>query len=166
MKTEHGTHWLGIVLWAVFGLILLTTIILSIGPNPPFDSDLIEGLEHGLDYAALTAVLLLAGVWRPGRGEARFPRGAVAVVALVFLLGGAIEIAQGAWFTRTTDLLDLAANVLGSTAALIGWALLRHHWKTGPGPSPARSVHSPPEPVAPSRIFTEKAGVPTRPTPR
>ncbi len=145
-------------------MILLVTIILSIGPNPPFDSDLIDRLEHGADYAALTAVLLLAGVWRPGRGVARFPRGAVAVIALVFVLGGAIELAQGAWFTRTTDLLDLAANVAGSMLALIGWRVLRHRWRIERDPPREVSVQSPPDPV--TRAFTEKVGAPSRPTPK
>jgi VanZ family protein len=166
LKTHRGKHRVGIALWAVVGVILLVTIILSIGPNPPFDSDVIDRLEHGLDYAVLTAVLLLAAVWRPGYGHARFPNGAAVVLGLVFVLGGAIELAQGAWFTRTPDLLDLAANVLGSTAALTGWALLRHRWKARPGTSPTRPVHSPPDLLSPSPAFTEEALVPSRPTPR
>ena len=80
---------------------------------------------HVASYFATCLCLLLAAVWRPGRGDGPFPmwglRGAVALVAS----GAAIEFIQGAFTSRQAELADVLADLIGVSAALVLHGLLR-----------------------------------------
>jgi VanZ family protein len=125
------------LLWGLSAFLIVSSVVLSIDPEPDvyYGLDLTDGALHLLGYGGLTGTLLLAAVWRPGRGRGRFPRAAPLVVAGTVLLGAAIEVAQAFVPGRTSDWRDFVANVLGITLALTGWATMRLTSRLPGGPS-------------------------------
>ena len=80
---------------------------------------------HFLAYFFTVGSLLLAAVWRPGRGAGRFPRATGWIVGAAVLVGAGLELVQGSMPNRQMELMDAAANTLGSLAALGAWAGVR-----------------------------------------
>lgn len=113
------------VLWTVALASLGTVVLLSLGPGGGrsgiFAAD---KLWHAVGYGALTGTWLLAAVWRPGRGEGRFPQGAPVVVVGAVLLGAMLELFQ-ILVGRSADPLDWLANVVGVSIVSTVWLMLR-----------------------------------------
>jgi VanZ family protein len=80
---------------------------------------------HTGSYLALTFLLLLAAVWRPGRAAGGRGVPGLVVVLSVALFGILIEGAQGVIFERTADVADAVANVIGIGLAWAAWSMLR-----------------------------------------
>jgi hypothetical protein len=100
----------------------------SLGPAPSVLNafSLSDKLLHFGAYAATTGAFLLAAVWRPGRvGGGPFPDVAARIVLSAVVVAIALELAQGAFTSRTMDALDAIAGSLGALAGLGAWALLR-----------------------------------------
>jgi hypothetical protein len=112
-----------LVLWVVAWLLVAGVVWSSLGPPPSALADLSFGdkLLHFGAYAATTGTFLLAAVWRPGRGPGGFPRSAPLILGAAIVLSGVIELAQGAFTSRTADAWDAVASTLGATAA---WRLV------------------------------------------
>ena len=112
-------------LWALSGLLFAAILLFSFGPQrsvPTFD--LSDKIRHAINYGALTGCLLLAAVWRPGRGDGNFPRAALSLMAAVVVFGVLVEIAQGLFFDRTADPIDALADAGGALAAFLAWRRL------------------------------------------
>ena len=114
------------VLWAAGLLFAGITLVYSLVPTPPQDAFAIgDKWLHTASYFATSLCLLLAAVWRPGRGDGPFPGwsppGAVALV----VAGAAIEVAQGLFTSRDAGLADVVADLVGVGAALLVHALLK-----------------------------------------
>lgn len=113
------------LLWTMVGVVAIGTVALSLAPTttePPFPG--VDKVFHFSVYATLTFLLLLAGVWRPGRGYGRWPWGAGWVVAGAALLGGSIELAQSL-VSRDPNIFDACANLAGALVALGLWRAIR-----------------------------------------
>jgi VanZ family protein len=83
-----------------------------------------DKLLHFGAYAATTGTFLLAAVWRPGRGPGGFPRSAPLIVGAAIVLSGLIELAQGAFTSRTADAWDAVASILGAAVAWAAWRVV------------------------------------------
>ena len=115
-----------LVLWVVAWLLVAGVVWSFLGPPPSALADLSFGdkILHFGAYASTTAMFLLAAVWRPGRGRGGFPRSAPLIVGSAILLSGVIELAQGAFTSRTAEPLDAVAGVVGAIAAWAAWRLV------------------------------------------
>lgn len=112
------------IFWAIPLLLLLFGIFRSLQPET---SGLrLDLLHHGLGSVALSLSLLLAAVWRPGKGDGLYPNGQWWVVGVVVAMGGLIEMTQvvsgDSRFGSAASFRDLTLDTLG---ALCGWAI----WK-------------------------------------
>jgi VanZ family protein len=114
-------------LWGAGLLSAGITLAYSLVVAPP-QSDAFTVSDKALHFAAYFATslcLLLAAVWRPGRGDGPFPtwglRGAMGLVAA----GALIELVQGAFTARQPELIDVVADLLGVGAALLLHGLMR-----------------------------------------
>ena len=108
--------------WAIPLVLLLFGVFRSLQPET---SGLrLDLLHHGLGSVALSFSLLLAAVWRPGKGDGLYPTGQWWVVGSVVVMGGLIEAIQivmgDSRFGSAASFRDLALDSLG---ALVGWAL-------------------------------------------
>jgi VanZ family protein len=115
-------------LWALSGVLLLAIVVLSLGPEgPPEPFSLADKMWHAVAYAALTGCLLLAAVWRPGRGSGWLAGRAWAIALGAALLGTFLEVAQAfdPFADRHGDVGDWLANTLGLLAAFGAWRVLR-----------------------------------------
>jgi len=115
-------------LWALGGALLIAIVILSLGPKgPPQPFSLADKLWHGLAYFALTGCLLLAAVWRPGRGSGLLPGAAGAITVGAVVLGVILEIAQAfdPFADREGDVADWLANAIGVLVGFGVWSYLR-----------------------------------------
>jgi hypothetical protein len=114
-----------LVLWVVAWLLVAGVVWSSLGPPPSALADLSFGdkLLHFGAYAATTVTFLLAAVWRPGRGSGGFSRSAPLIVGAAIVLSCVIELAQGAFTSRTADGWDAVASILGAVAAWAAWRL-------------------------------------------
>jgi hypothetical protein len=115
-----------LVLWVIAWLLVAGVVWSSLGPPPSALANLSFGdkLLHFGAYAATTGMFLLAAVWRPGRGPGGFPRSAPLILGAAIVLSGLIELAQGAFTSRTPDAWDALASALGAAAAWASWRLL------------------------------------------
>lgn len=118
-----------VVLWAAAGVCVFLTLWWSLLTGPPEENLFanVDKVEHGLAYFMTSLLLLLAGVWRPGRGDGPFaPWGAWVPFALI-VAGGAIEILQS-FIGRDAELGDWMAEIVavalawGTVAALRAWS--------------------------------------------
>jgi VanZ family protein len=106
-------------LWIVlYGVWLIAIAVLSLDSNPPqVDLGVLgwDKLQHAGAYALLTFLGIMA--FRPlGRS---LPFTALTAFAISFVLGGALELGQGALTaTRFADSHDLLANTLGAVAGI------------------------------------------------
>ena len=125
MKQIARDRMIDSALWALSGLFILVFIGLALGPppqSPPFS--LADKMFHAAGSAAIAGSLLLVAVWRPVRGKGPFPSAAAMIVIGTVAFGVAIEVAQQL-VSRSAEVLDAFADLLGVTAALVVWALMR-----------------------------------------
>lgn len=117
------------VLWVLAFSTAGLTLGLSFGPPPPGTSAFPEAdkVWHFLAYFVTTSLLLLAAVWRPGRGPGPFARHEWLLAPAVLLAGALIEVGQASFTsTRRGELSDWLAEVLGVLFALaLNWLLRR-----------------------------------------
>lgn len=97
--------------------------VLGTAPGHRPDFDWIDKAWHFLGYGALTGTLLLAAVWRPGRGDGRLPRAGLWVAGLVLTVAWLTEALQ-APFDRDVELLDALADLGGVLAGYAVWRML------------------------------------------
>ncbi len=107
---------------------LATLTTLSLTPDPPVpDAPLADKATHVLAYGGTTLVLLLAAVWRPGRGDGPFRTGTAIVAFGLLALGVGLEVVQGLeiFGPRTAEPADAVANGIGVVAGVAVWWLVR-----------------------------------------
>jgi hypothetical protein len=114
------------LLWVVAFILLVLSFVLSWGPPRPFGPRFgwDDKTWHLLGYGGLCASLLLAAVWRPGRGPGRFPRASWHVALLVLGVAWLTEALQGP-FGRDVELLDAVADLAGVAVGFATWTTLR-----------------------------------------
>jgi VanZ family protein len=118
-----------VVLWAAAILCGLLTLWWSLVSSPP-ERDLFKGvdkLQHGLAYFVTSLLLLLAAVWRPGRGDGPFARWRAWVVGALIVAGAGIEVLQS-FIGRDADLGDWIAEIVAVGLAwgvVLVWSRLR-----------------------------------------
>jgi hypothetical protein len=113
------------LLWEAAGLVALLALLFSLGPAPTlFTFSWIDKAQHVAGYATLCGLVLLAAVWRRGRGVGRFPNAAFIVCAAVTAYGWIIEFAQIP-FGRDAAPWDGLADLAGVAAAYGLWRLWR-----------------------------------------
>ena len=119
-----------LALWGLTIGCAAATLWFSFGAPPPGVGlfSFADKVEHAIGYFATTICFLFAAVWRPGRGSGRFPSGSWWFPLAAIAGGGLIEILQGMTATRTPQVVDLVADVIGTTAALGVHGLVR--WRT------------------------------------
>jgi VanZ family protein len=109
--------------------------VFSLAAAPP-GAQLFENADkvlHAVAYAGTSFLFLLAAVWRPGRGEGRFPGAAPWIVLAASVTGLAIEIVQG-HAGRQRSGLDFLADVIGVLVALGVWGAMKRRGRA-PGPN-------------------------------
>jgi VanZ family protein len=109
------------ILWILAFFTAGLTIWLSLGPTPPGTSAFPDAdkVWHSLAYFVTTSLLLLAAVWRPGRGRGPFPRMEWLLPAAMLMAGALIEYAQARFTTtRKGELADWLAEVAGVLLAV------------------------------------------------
>jgi VanZ family protein len=113
--------WLGAVACAG------ATVAYSLLVTPPAEAAATFGDKalHAAAYLATGLCLLLAAVWRPGRGQGPFPSSGPRIWAGIVVAGTAIELVQGLIPLRRAEALDIVADLVGASAALAVVALLR-----------------------------------------
>jgi VanZ family protein len=124
MRTQvssRGSQLVDIALWTTASALFTLSLVFSWGPPPPSPSvSWFDKVWHFLGYGALCGTLLLAAVWRPGRGIGRFPRAAVGIALLVLALAWFTEALQGP-FGRDFEPTDALADLAGIGVALAVW---------------------------------------------
>ncbi len=111
---------LGVLSLCLVGVVLRLTL----GPVPD-EAALFpqaDKLFHAGSLGLLAFLLLLVGVWRPGRGAGWWPAGAWWIVGGSALFGVLIEVAQS-FLSRDADVFDALADLMGTLIAL--WSLLK-----------------------------------------
>jgi VanZ family protein len=116
------------VLWALAGLAMATTLLYSLGTVPPGANafPVADKLLHASSYLVVAGLLLLAAVWRPGRGGGAFPQAGEVIVGAIVAFGIAIEVLQGGFFHRTADPRDVVADLVGALVAYLAWRGVRN----------------------------------------
>ncbi|HEY3209182.1 MAG TPA: hypothetical protein VGL18_05240 [Actinomycetota bacterium] len=132
---------LDLALWGASFFLLVLSFVLSWGPPPQFGPrfDWSDKAWHLLGYGALCGTLLLAAVWRPGRGGGRFGGTGLGVAVLVLVVAWSTEALQ-APFHRDVQLLDALADLAGVTAGFLTWkVVIKNAHAKGPRPRPRPS---------------------------
>jgi hypothetical protein len=122
-----------VLLWAAALALLTWIVVVSLGPVPSAAPDFAwsDKAYHAAHHAVLAGLLLLAAVWRPGRGPGRWPDRAPVLVIGVIAFGAVLELLQ-AFVGRQPDVVDLLADATGVLVAALLWRLVR-----GRTPSPS-----------------------------
>ena len=119
-------------LWAASFALFVLSLLFSWGPQPPSPNlSWFDKVWHGVGYGALTGTLLLAAVWRPGRGRGRFPRAALRIALLVLALAWLTEALQ-APFHRDVEVLDAEADLAGVLFGFLAWSVIFRQWRRAP----------------------------------
>jgi len=128
VKSDSSTSRIvDVSLWALSLVILLAIFLFSWATEPPLASyGYTDKIGHALAYAGLSGSLLLAAVWRPGRGRGPFPRATWAIFVGSVAVGGIAELGQGLFFHRDASFRDLLIDAIGVGAATAVWLLGRH----------------------------------------
>ena len=114
LPQDPRERWIDLGLWALAFLAAATTSYLSFGPSPPGANAFpgADKLMHATAYFVTVSFALLAGVWRPGRGEGPFARHAWVLLGGALAVGGGIELLQ-AMVGRDADVRDWVADLAG-----------------------------------------------------
>ena len=115
-------HAVDALLWGLTIASALLTLWLSLGPVPPGTAAFpgADKLFHGFAYFVTTLLLLLAAVWRPGRGPGPLARVSWALIIAIVASGLAVEVLQGALTAkREPELGDWLADAAGVLAATL-----------------------------------------------
>jgi VanZ family protein len=109
-------------LWAAAVLCGAATLWFSFVATPPETTTFpdVDKVEHAFAYFATTLLVLLAAVWRPGRGDGPFARWWWALLLTLILAGAAVEVAQG-FAGRDAEVLDWIAEIV---AVALAWGVL------------------------------------------
>jgi hypothetical protein len=108
--------------------LLALLVLLSLIAQPPIGGPRpLDLFLHVAAYAPTTLMLLLAGVWRPGRGVGRFPRSTLGFLVGLIVLGSALEAVQALGWAgpRQGEPVDALANAIGVGTGGAVWWLLR-----------------------------------------
>ena len=126
MAGEQRERGIDVVLWAAAVLCIAVTLWLSLWAVPPGASVFggADKVEHAVAYFATALLVLLAAVWRPGRGDGVLARWEWWLVGAMALAGGAVELIQGR-IGRDASLGDWAAEILAVACAAGVLASLR-----------------------------------------
>jgi VanZ family protein len=121
------------LLWAAAALLVVGTVVFSLFVNPPSSRTFgqLDDVEHFLSYFGTCLCLLLAAVWRPGRGDGIWPSRALAIGAVLFLGGVAIEFLQAMSGARQAQVSDAVADALGVACALALHRAVRSRARVG-----------------------------------
>jgi VanZ family protein len=124
-KWTKDSRLLDAALWASSFVLLVFSLALSWGPPPHFAAPFrwSDKPWHFLGYGGLCETLLLAAVWRPGRGPGSFPRAGRRVALLVLAVAWATEALQ-APFGRDVEVTDAVADLAGITLGFVLWKSL------------------------------------------
>ena len=124
--SERSQRTIDAALWTLSWVMLLGVVILSLVPLPAFPSTPgFDKLVHALAYAVLTLSFLFAGVWRPVRGEGRYPMAAFAILIVAVVVGVTIELIQDVQSYRSMDAFDALADAVGAALGAALWTTLR-----------------------------------------
>jgi predicted anti-sigma-YlaC factor YlaD len=106
------------VLWAAAILCVVATLWLSLVEVPPGTSAFggADKVEHAFAYFVTALLILLAAVWRPGRGEGVLWPWRWWVLGAMVLAGGAVEIVQS-YVGREAELADWVAEIVAVVLA-------------------------------------------------
>ena len=106
------------ILWVAAGLCVAVTLWLSLVEVPPGTSAFggADKVEHAFAYFVTSLLLLLAAVWRPGRGEGILAPWTWWVLGAMVLAGGAVEIVQS-FVGREAELADWVAEIVAVVLA-------------------------------------------------
>jgi VanZ family protein len=109
-------------LWGAALLCGAVTLWLSLAAVPPGTSTFngADKVEHGVAYLVTSLLVLLAAVWRPGRGDGPFARWWLAVLATMVAAGGAVEIVQS-FVGRDAEAADWVAEIV---AVGLAWGVI------------------------------------------
>lgn len=116
-----------VALWAALLALLLSGVFVALQPEPDFP--FLGVLLHTLGSATLTALLLLAAVWRPGRGDGIYPKGEFWAAGAVLGMGILVELLQALWSQATSleaSPVDVVLDAIGVAAGWLLWRGLRH----------------------------------------
>jgi hypothetical protein len=115
------------VLWIIAFASAGPTVALSFVGEPPGSQIVgLDKVEHAVAYFMTTVVVLLAGVWRPGRGAGPWWRFRRWVAGGILIAGALIEVLQATVMThRNGDVRDWFAGAAGVTLAVATVAALR-----------------------------------------
>lgn len=133
-------------LWSGSVLVALGIVVISVIAEPDVRGLRFPGADkvgHAIAYFILADLLLLAGVWRPGRSEAPW-KGPLPVIAMVVAYGWFLELLQG-MVGRDAQVIDGLADLLGALLALAVWSRARRQfsrWSSSRRRCPASSGRS------------------------
>jgi VanZ family protein len=124
-QLKNNVVLLDAFLWLLVAVMAVVVAYWSVTPPTGAGSSISDKVVHYLAYTGLNMSMLLAAVWAPVRGEGRFPSSALAITAVAFVFGVAIEVVQGPLPERDADILDALANASGALTALVLWTFWR-----------------------------------------
>ena len=133
-RVSQSERTIDAVLWAAAILCGAVTLWLSFWAVPPGTSAFrgADKAEHALAYFVTTLLVLLAAVWRPGRGEGVLWRWRVWVVVGMVVAGGMVEVVQSS-VGRDGELNDWLAEIVAVALAVgaVWWVRSRERERSG-----------------------------------
>jgi hypothetical protein len=105
----------------------ILTLVYSLGTVPPGVNAFPGADKAGHAAVCFTTVLLLllAAVWRPGRGPGSFPWATPLIVAGFVAVGSVLELLHSTFTERSAEVLDVVMEGVGALAALGVFTFLR-----------------------------------------
>lgn len=122
-----------LALWVLAAILGIVTLAFSLSLSPPGGEAflLADKFGHGAMYFATLFCLLLAGVWRPGRGDGPFRDKGLWFAVAVVATGLVIEVLQEVATTdRHAQLGDVISEVIGAFGALAIHSWMRRRWRS------------------------------------
>jgi VanZ family protein len=119
-------HRIDVLLWSAAAGVGSGIILASVLVAPDVRVLRFPGADkvgHATAYFAFSLLLLLAGVWRPGRVHGVW-KGPAPALALAVGYGAVLEVVQG-MVGRDAQILDVLADLLGAMVALLVWSIWR-----------------------------------------
>jgi VanZ family protein len=113
---RQGPGWERLVLWLIFILGVLATLVFSLLPGRDMPSLMNDKAEHFIAYAMLGTV---------GSFLARARQAKLALVLFLFVLAVALELAQHFSPGRSTEFNDALAGWMGACAAFLPMIAMR-----------------------------------------